>query len=67
MKNEYYIEIEYIIDNLIWVFLKDNYIQGPVNVYEHIKFSVFENIFSRIEKVVITFLILKIFFSKNEN
>ena len=23
MKNEYYIEIEYIIDNLIWLFLKD--------------------------------------------
>ena len=33
----------------------------------HIKFSIFKNIFSRIEKAVITFLILEKIFSKNEN
>ena len=33
----------------------------------HIKFSIFRNIFSRIEKVVITFSILENFFFKNGN
>ena len=30
----------------------------------HIKFSIFRNIFSKIEKVIITFSILEKFFSK---
>ena len=33
----------------------------------HIKFSIFRNIFLGIEKVVISFSILKKIFSKNEN
>ena len=33
----------------------------------HIKLSIFRNIFSGIEKAVITFLILEKIFSKNEN
>ena len=33
----------------------------------HIKLSIFKNIFSGIKKAVITFSILEIFFSKNEN
>ena len=33
----------------------------------HIKFSIFRNIFSRIEKAAITFSILEKIFSKNEN
>ena len=33
----------------------------------HIKFSIFRNIFSGIEKVIITFSILENFFSKNGN
>ena len=33
----------------------------------HIKFSIFRNIFSRIEKSVITFSILEKFFFKNGN
>ena len=33
----------------------------------HIKFSIFRNIFSGIEKVIITFSILEKIFSKNEN
>ena len=33
----------------------------------HINFSIFKNTFLVIEKTVITFLILEIFFSKNEN
>ena len=33
----------------------------------YIKFFVFRNIFSKIEKVIITFLILEKIFSKNEN
>ena len=33
----------------------------------HIKLSIFRNILSGIEKVVITFSILEKFFSKNEN
>ena len=33
----------------------------------HINFSIFENIFLEIEKVVITFSILEKFFSQNEN
>ena len=33
----------------------------------HIKLSIFENIFSKIKKVVITFSILKKFFLKNKN
>ena len=43
--------------------------QGPVNVCPkaHIKFSIFRNIFSKIEKTVITFSILEKIFSKNGN
>ena len=33
----------------------------------HIKLSIFRNIFSEIEKAVITFSILENFFFKNEN
>ena len=33
----------------------------------HIKLSIFKNIFSKIEKDVITFLIIEKNFSKNEN
>ena len=38
---------------------------GPVRT--HIKLSIFRNIFSGIEKTVITFLILDKIFSKNKN
>ena len=34
---------------------------------EHIKFFIFKNILLKIKKIVITFLILKNFFFKNEN
>ena len=40
---------------------------GPVNIRAHIKLSIFGNIFSVIEKVVITFSILEKIISKNEN
>ena len=45
------------------------YFQGPVNVCPkaHIKFSIFRNIFSGIEKTVITFSILEKIFFKNGN
>ena len=33
----------------------------------HIKLFIFKNIFSRIEELVIIFLILEIFFLKNKN
>ena len=41
---------------------------SPVNVClkEHIKSSIFGNIFSRIEKIVNTFSIFEKFFSKND-
>ena len=45
------------------------YFQGPDNVCPkaHIKFSIFKNIFSGIEKTVITFSILEKIFFKNGN
>ena len=33
----------------------------------HIKFFIFKNILLKIKKIIITFLILEIFFSKNKN
>ena len=42
-----------------------NYKLGQLRT--HIKLFIFGNIFSRIEKIVNTFLISKKFFSKNEN
>ena len=42
---------------------------GPVNMCPgiYIKFFIFRNIFLKIEKIIITFSILEIKFSKNEN
>ena len=44
------------------------YFQGPVNVCPkaHIKFSIFRNIFSKIEKTVILFQFSRKFFPKME-
>ena len=36
-------------------------------LWAHIKLSIFENIFSKIEKIIIIFLIFEKFFFKNKN
>ena len=62
-----YIYIYIYIYNLKLLVNSTITITNWVRLRTHIKLFIFENIFSRIEKTINTFLIHKKFFSKNEN